>query len=152
MRDTALRLESSVFRIKQFLKQNVTRIAKSVFEPELKRNAIILGLTEKQLRHLNITSEDNTLVVKMKYHGPTRSNYIRERWWIEPIGSGSLSANLPKALSWVSNGRRFFSKGHYITGINGKIALSSAVRLSVPKFTESVKKETEAFMERNKIW
>lgn len=130
----------------------MSRIAKVSFMTELKRNAMTLGLTERQLNHLKIESDNDTLILKMKYHGPTRSNYIRERWWIEPIGGGSLSANLPKALHWVQNGRHFFSKGHYISGINGKVALNSAVRLSIPKLKQSISEETEKFIEANRIW
>lgn len=153
MRDTALRLESSVFRLKQFLKQNIERLAYRNFVTDVVNVCREFGMTDGQLKHLKVSSEGTTLIISLRYHGPTQSNgFTRDRWWIEPKAGGSLSANMPKALSWMSNGTRYFSKGHYITGVNGRVVLDAAVKRSLPRFMESIREESEQFLEANKIW
>ena len=145
LEDTALRLESIPFRLRQYLKQNIARIAQETIGESIKQQAALYGLSDKVMKHLELIQDELDVSYRMKYHGPTRGTAPRHKWWIEPYGRNV------QALSWSSNGTQYFSKGHYITGVDAKYVLNEGVQRGILPYKMAIKAELEAFQEATKL-
>ena len=141
--NTALRLESAPFRIAEFMRKKALSIAATVLEREIRLVGISAGMTAKQLGKLNIAPSGLDLEISIKTHGPIRGDKPRQTWSVKPTNK--------KVLSWVSNGTRFFSKGHLVTGADARYVLDVGIKRGLAKFTRQLKQEAESFMEGNSI-
>ena len=140
---TALRLESIPFRLRQYLKQNIARIAQETIGESIKQQAALYGLSDKVMKHLELIQDELDVSYRMKYHGPTRGTAPRHKWFVAPVDK--------KALSWSSNGTQYFSKGHYITGVDAKYVLNEGVQRGILPYKMAIKAELEAFQEATKL-
>jgi len=141
--DTALRLASTPFRISEFVRKNSGRIAlKTIFE-SVKKLGFSSGMTERQLNKLSVRSDADGIQVTLRYHGPSRGNQPKQRWRVEPDSSGSLS--------WVQGGSRFFSKGHWVTGVDGRWVVEQGTKQGITNFKLQLKQEIENHLEVNRI-
>jgi len=141
--NTALRLASSPFRVSEFLRKNSLHIAQKTIRDEIIKVGQSLGMTHKQLSKLTITLDGSDIIVHFKYHGPTRGNQARQKWFVEP--------KTAKALHWSKNNSDFFSKGHFVTGVDGRYVITLGVKRGLNKFKNQLKLETESFLEANQI-
>ena len=141
--DTALRLASSPFRISEFIRKNSARIAlKTIFEA-VKFLGFSSGMTERQLSKLSVLSDADGIKVNLRYHGPSRGNQPTQKWFVKPDSS--------KSLSWTQGGSRFFSKGHFVSGVDGRYVVERGTRQGLTKFKSQLKQEIENHLEATKI-
>jgi len=148
--NTALRLDSVPFRISEFLRKNSLSIASKTIEREIRLVGVSAGMTAKQLSKLTINPSELDLEISIKTHGPIRGDKPRQKWFIAPKG-GKNPRGHPRVLSWVDNGTRFFSKGHFVTGADAKYVLDVGIKRGVSKFRNEIKKQTESFMEASSL-
>lgn len=150
--DTALRLASSPFRISQHIKKDSIRIGIKTFHDFIIRTGLQYGMTMRQLAKLQIKSDDdNAILISLRYHGPTKGDKPRQKWFISPKG-GSNPRGGPQALFWQSlTGSKFFSKGHFVTGTDARWVIDRAVKNGLKRFKEDLKGNTEQFLEATKI-
>lgn len=141
--NTALRLDSAPFRISEFLRKNHMKIASDTIEREIRFVAKSAKMTSKQLSKLTINPTELEIEISIKTHGPTRGIEARPKWKVTPKSK--------KALSWVSGGTRFFSKGHFVTGADAKYVLDVGLKRGLNKFRNQLKAQTEQFMEATSI-
>jgi len=144
LENTALRLDSVPFRVSEFIRKNYQSIARNTIEREIR----FVGehdakMTSKQLSKLTINPSDLELEISIKTHGPTKGDKPRQSWKVKPVNA--------KALSWVSNGTRFFSKGHFVTGADARYVLEVGLKRGVEKFTRELKSITENFQRETAI-
>ena len=143
LEDTALRLESIPFRLRQYLKQNITRIAQETIGESIKQQAALYGLSDKVMAHLKLVQDELNISYKMKYRGPIRGTAPRHKWFVSPVDK--------KALSWSSNGTQYFSKGHFVSGVDAKYVLNEGVQRGIIPYKVAIKAELEAFQEATKL-
>ena len=143
LEDTALRLESIPFRLRQYLKQNIARIAQETIGESIKQQAALYGLSDKVMAHLELVQDELNISYKMKYRGPIRGTAPRHKWFVAPVDK--------KALSWSSNGTQYFSKGHFVSGVDAKYVLNEGVQRGIIPYKMAVKAELEAFQEATKL-
>jgi len=141
--DTALRLASSPFRVSEFLRKNGANIAQGTIKEAIRRLGFSAGMTERQLSKLTVTPEPDGIKVNLPYHGPTRGNQPKQRWFVRPVGK--------KAISWVQGGSRFFSKGHFVTGVDGRYVVERGINTGLIQFKSQLKQQTESHLEANRI-
>lgn len=142
--NTALRLDSAPFRISEFLRKNHMKIASQTIEREIR----LVGqgeakMTARQLSKLTINPSELDIEISIKTHGPTRGIQARPKWTVKP--------RRRKALSWVSAGTRFFSKGHFVSGADAKYVINVGLKRGLEKFKREIKQQTEQFMEATRI-
>ena len=143
LEDTALRLESIPFRLRQYLKQNITRIAEQTIGQSIKQQAALYGLSDKVMKHLVLVQDELNISYQMKYRGPVRGTAPRHKWFVAPVEK--------KALSWSSNGTQYFSRGHFVSGVDAKYVLNEGVQRGIIPYKVAIKAELEAFQEATKL-
>ena len=141
--DTALRLASSPFRISEFIRKNSKRIALQTIYETVKFLGFSAGMTERQLAKLSVVSDAEDVRVNLKYHGPSRGNQPVQRWFTAPKNK--------QVNSWVQGGSRFFSKGHFVTGVDGRYVVERGIQQGLAQFKRQLKAETESHLEANRI-
>jgi len=132
-------LDSTPFRVSEFLRKNSLSIARKTIEREIRLVGVSAGMTAKQLSKLTINPSELDLEISIKTHGPIRGDKPRQKWFVAPKNN--------KVLSWISEGTRFFSKGHFVTGVDAKYVLDVGIKRGIGKFRNEIKKQTESFME-----
>jgi hypothetical protein len=143
LEDTALRLESIPFRLRQYLKQNIARIAEQTIGQSIKQQAALYGLSDKVMKHLILVQDELNISYQMKYRGPVRGTAPRHKWFVAPVEK--------KALSWSSNGTQYFSRGHFVSGVDAKYVLNEGVQRGIIPYKVAIKAELEAFQEATKL-
>jgi hypothetical protein len=143
LEDTALRLESIPFRLRQYLKQNIARIAEQTIGQSIKQQAALYGLSDKVMKHLVLVQDELNISYQMKYRGPVRGTAPRHKWFVAPVEK--------KALSWSSNGTQYFSRGHFVSGVDAKYVLNEGVQRGIIPYKVAIKAELEAFQEATKL-
>lgn len=143
LEDTALRLESIPFRLRQYLKQNIARIAEQTIGQSIKQQAALYGLSDKVMKHLVLVQDELNISYQMKYRGPVRGTAPRHKWFVAPVEK--------KALSWSSNGTQYFSRGHFVSGVDAKYVLNEGVQRGILPYKVAIKAELEAFQEATKL-
>lgn len=138
--DTALRLASSPFRISEFLRKNSGSIAQSIFKQSIVNLGRSVGMTSRVLSKLEVKSDGTEITVNLPYHGPTRGTQPVQRWFVRP--------DKKKALFW---GGEFFSRGHFVTGVDGLWVVEKGIVQGLEQFKRKIKQETENHLEANRI-
>lgn len=100
-------------------------------------------MTVKQLSKLTINPNNLDLEISIKTYGPTEGIQERPKWFVKPINK--------KSLSWISNGERYFSKGHFVSGADARYVLNRGIKRGMAKFRSELKQATENYMETTKI-
>lgn len=120
------------------------RIAANTIGEEIRRvGQNEAKMTSKQLSKLTIDPSELDIEISIKTHGPIRGDKPRQKWKTAPVNK--------KANSWVSNGTRFFSKGHFVTGADAKYVVQVGLRRGLAKFRREIKTRTEDFMEATSL-
>jgi len=138
--DRALRLASSPFRVSEFLRKESGRIAQEIFKQTIINLGSSLGMTNRVLSKLSVKSDGITINITLPYHGPTRGQQAKLKWFVKPDSK--------KALHW---GEEFFSKGHFVTGIDGLYVVNTGIQQGLAQFRRAIKSETESHLEANRI-
>lgn len=97
-------------------------------------------MTNRVLSKLEITSDGNTIQVRLPYHGPARGQQAKLRWPVKP--------DKKKALHW---GGEFFSKGHFVTGVDGLYVVNTGISQGLAQFRRMIKSATESHLEAMRI-
>ena len=95
------------------------------------------------MKHLVLVQDELNISYKMKYRGPVRGTAPRHKWFVAPVEK--------KALSWSSNGTQYFSKGHFVSGVDAKYVLNEGVQRGILPYKVAIKAELEAFQEATKL-
>ena len=148
---TALRLESAPSRISEYIRKNAKNIAEHTFGEMFLRVARGYGRSARYQQSLKIDMNGMDLTMELDYRGQDGDEplgvwfeYGTPAHWIEPKDPNGF-------LSWVSNGKRFFSKGHFVSGITPMPIMEMTLREGMPLFKDELVRETHKFMEMNKL-
>ena len=144
MEHAALRLDSTPFRVEQYVKKTAGNIAHRTLRHTITKTGLQHGMTLRQLAHLRITSHDDTIDVHLKYWGPVYGTKKRHKWFVKPTQK--------KALHWVVGGNNFFSKGHFVSGIDAKWVLDRGIKAGLAKFSAQMQHSIENFLEVTRMW
>ena len=144
MEHAALRLASTPFRVEQYAKKQAPIIAHSTLRHTIVKTALQHGMTLRQLAHLSIRSQEDTVDIHLKYWGPVLGTAKRHRWFVKPKEK--------KALHWTAGGNNFFSKGHFVSGIDAKWVLDRGIKAGIARFSSQLQHSIENFLEVTRMW
>lgn len=144
LENAALRLASTPPRIEQYVAKTAPNIAHNIFRNTIIKTGIQYGMTMRQLAKLQIRSNENEIDIHLKYWGSVRGDRLRQRWFVKPKEK--------KALHWTIGGTNFFSKGHWVSGVDGRWVINRAVKLGLAKFQRTLQDSIENFLEVTRLW
>lgn len=148
---TALRLESAPFRLSEHIRKNAKNWAEKTFGEIFLRVARGYNRSQRYQQSLKIDMNGMNLEMELDYRGQDGDEPLG-RWFEEGTRTHFIAPKDPdKVLSWVQDGKRFYSKGHFVSGIIPMPVMEMTLREGMPIFKAMLKKETESFLEANKL-
>ena len=128
-------------KIEGFINDQTVNIAERTFGEEFLKLAEAEDMSVRYKQSLKIKTDFGKLFLELDYRGDNDEplgvwfEHGTKKHFIKPIEK--------KALSFIENGQRFFSKGHFVKGIRERRIMERMVRLGMPKFTELFKSEIQ---------
>jgi len=161
---TRLRLDSAPFRIKEIVRKNSVNVAERTFGETFLQLAKSAGMSSRYQQSLRMKMEGMDLVMELDYRGVDNNEPLgiwfekgTKEHFIEPKGSGAQFTKIEKSLaganvlSWIENGKRFFSKGHFVKGITATHIMENLRREGMPNFLAKLTQMIEDTLEVNKL-
>ena len=147
---SALRMQSLPFRIKEIINYKILSIANQTLVEAIHQEAILKKMPPRYIQSIQSDFDGTYLWIWVDFKGEKLEpldEFFEEgtkRHFISPRG-GTSSRNplLTNVLSWVQDGIRFFSKGHYVSGIQARHVFSDGFKKGYPKFKEKLVDELE---------
>jgi len=168
---TALRLESAATRTEEFIKQVAPNIAERTIVEKI--TAIAQAKTKSPRYWQNIHTEmvGMELWIWVDFESKDTDKPVpldlffeegTKRHFISPKGKGEQFAKMSpefkkrfkgaNVLSWIQNGVRRFSFGHYVKGIRAKHIFRDGVRAGLPLFLEKLQEEINRYHEEETLF
>lgn len=149
---TALRLESAPFRLSEFIRKNALQWAERTFGEVFLTAARGYDRSGRYQQSLKMKMNGTELSMELDYRGNDGGDEPLGRWFEEGTERHFIAPKDPNGfLSWVQNGKRFYSKGHFVSGISRMPIMETMVREGMEPFKSLMKRETEKFLEANKL-
>ena len=159
-----LRLDSAPFRIKEIVRKNAKNVAERTFGETFRQMSEAAGMSNRYQQSLKMRMEGMELVMELDYHGVDNNEPLgiwfekgTKDHFISPKGSGAQFSKIDESLkganvlSWVQDGKRFFSAGHFVRGITATHIMENMRREGMPKFKEKLVEMIEGMLEANKL-
>ena len=150
---SALRAQSLAFRIEEFVRSEIVTIANKTLVKTITDEAKQKDLPERYVNNIKSDFDGQYLWIWVDFKGKNNEpldEYFEEgtrRHFISPRGgTSSRNPNLTNVLSWVKNGFRFFSKGHYVSGIKARHVFEDGFAKGYPEFKTELKNEIENYL------
>ena len=114
------------------------KLLKEIFE----RHAHAYGMNQDYRDSLSINKYGNNLVVRMRYYG--REDVPLGYWFEYGTGDHFIRPNFGhKAITWVQDGERRFSRGHWVSGIEPRMIMNKTRDDFAVGFQEAASKTVE---------
>lgn len=148
---TALRLESAPFRLSEFIRKHALQWAERTFGEVFISTARGYKRSSRYQQSLKMKMNGTELTMELDYRGQDGDEPLG-RWFEEGTERHFIAPKDPDGfLSWVQNGKRFYSKGHFVKGIEPMPIMETTLREGMTPFKTILKRETEKFLEVNKL-
>lgn len=128
-------------KIRDFINDQTVNIAERTFGEEFLRLADVEDMSPRYKQSLKIKTDFGKLILELDYQGD--NNEPLGVWFEHGTKDHFIKPVKAKALSFIENGQRFFSKGHFVKGIRERRIMEKMVRLGLPKFVELFKSEVQ---------
>ena len=117
-------------------KRDLIRLLKDIIEDEFSIKSS--NMPDSYKRALNVTVTDNGIEAELDFNGP---NGEPLGYWFEVGTDGHFIK--PKdpsgVLTWTEGGNRYYSKGHYVRGIEGKFIIEKTLNAVKRRFIKEAK-------------
>lgn len=143
---TALRMDSTFFRAREFIRKQAPIIADRTIGEGIRNVARQQKMPKRYAQSLHFEMDGMFLWCWVDFKGEKDEPldlWFEEgtkRHWIEPVAK--------KALHWIQEGISRFSRGHYVRGITARHVFKHGTRQGIKKFLKELERETTEFLER----
>ena len=147
------------FQVFEFIRKNAANIADRTIGEKFLQMADANGRSGRYKNSYKIVPNQFGFKITLDYQGEdneplgiwfeegTKAHFIR------PKGSGAQFAKIDPSLtganvlSWVENGKRFFSAGHFVRGIKKMNIVHGSLEQGMPLFKLELAKQVKEFVE-----
>jgi len=147
---SALRTQSLTFRIQEYLEYRIVDIANETIVEAIRQEAMHKEMPPRYINSLHSDFDGNYLWIWVDFKG--KNNVPLDLWFEEGTKRHFIKPVFKKALSWVLRGVRFFSKGHFVSGIEAKHIFENGVQKGYPKFKAKLTLEIQNYLEATKLF
>lgn len=147
---TALRLESTTVRTEEFIKQVAPNIAHRTIVEKITDIAMAKKIPPRYWQSIHAEMEGMALIIWVDFEGENKEPL--GHWFEEGTKKHKIMPIKAKVLSWIQNGIRRFSLGHWVRGIRARHAFRDGVRAGLPLFLEALRIEIQAYQDEAKIF
>jgi len=141
---SALRTQSLPFRIKEFVDYRILQIANQTLVEAIHQEAIKKKMPQRYIQNIQSDFDGTYLWIWVDFKGKKLEpldEFFEEgtkRHWIAP--------RLKKTLMWIQDGVKYFSKGHYVSGIQARHVFEEGFKKGYPEFKEKLRDELEKYL------
>ncbi len=141
---SALRAQSLPFRIEEFVRTEVVSIANKTLVKTITDEAKLKGLPERYINNIKSDYDGDYLWIWVEFKG--ENNEPLDEFFEEGTRRHFIAPRIKKALKWVKDQTKFFSKGHYVSGIKARHVFADGFAKGYPQFKTELKKEIENYL------
>lgn len=147
---SALRTQSLPFRIQEFINASVVDIANKTLVQAIRNEASLRNMPQRYIDGIHAEFVSGELWIWVDFKG--KKGEPLDLFFEEGTPDHPILPKNKKVLSWISGGIRYFSKGHWITGVEARHIFRNGTIKGYPKFKALLKTETEAYIEETKLF
>jgi len=147
---SALRTQSLAFRIQEYLEYKIVDIANETIVEAIRQEAMHKEMPPRYINSLHSDFDGNYLWIWVDFKG--KNNVPLDLWFEEGTKRHFIKPVFKKALSWVLRGVRFFSKGHFVSGIEAKHIFENGLQKGYPRFKAKLTQEIQNYLEMTKLF
>lgn len=147
---SALRTQSLTFRIEEFADSRLVNIADQTLVRAIKEEATQKGMPKRYIDNIHSDFDGEYLWVWVDFKG--KNNEPLDLWFEEGTKRHFIKPIFKKALKWVLGQVRFFSKGHFVSGIEAKYIFRDGVEKGYPEFKTKLTKEIQTYLQETQLF
>lgn len=154
---TALRTQSLPFRIQEFIDYRVVDIANKTLVRAIIDEAHDKHIPQRYIDSIKVDYGNKELWIWVGFKG--RKGQPLDIFFEEGTKDHEIKPRTKKALSFiergaigVASGIRFFSKGHWVSGIEARHVFRDGLRKGYPEFKKTLQDELEEYLRENSLF
>lgn len=147
---SALRTQSLPFRIKEFIDYKVLAIANQTLVEAIHQEAIKKKMPQRYIHNIQSDFDGTYLWIWVDFKG--KNVEPLDEYFEEGTKRHFIKPRLEKALRWIQDGVKYFSKGHYVSGIQARHVFSDGFKKGYPEFKKKLVEELETYLDRNRLF
>ena len=147
---SALRTQSLPFRIQEFTNYKISDIAQQTLVKAIREEAQQKQMPERYINGIHSDFDGEYLWVWVDFKGD--DNEPLDEYFEEGTKRHFIKPKLKKALKFFQDGLKFFSKGHYISGIQAKHVFRDGTKKGYPEFKKKLVKELESYLQETSLF
>lgn len=141
---SALRTQSLPFRIKEFTDYKILEIANKTLFKAIRDEAIKKKMPARYINNLHSDFDGTYLWIWVDFKG--KKIEPLDEYFEEGTKRHFIKPRIKKALRWFQDGVKYFSKGHYVSGIQARHVFSEGFKKGYPEFKEKLANELETYL------
>lgn len=147
---SALRTQSLPFRVQEFVDFKVREIAEKTIVRAIRDEATSKNMPQRYVNNIHSEFDGKELWIWVDFKGKKQEPldfYFEEgtkRHFIKPV--------FKKALRWFEGSIKFFSKGHYVSGIQARHVFREGLKKGYPEFKRSLQREIEIYLKETTLF
>lgn len=145
---TALRLGSAATRTEEFVKEVAVNIAERTIVEKITDIAMAKTKSPRYWQNIHVEMDGLNLWIWVDFESQDTDKPVPLGHFFEEGTKGHMILPIyKKVLSWIQNGIRRFSYGHWVKGIRAKHIFRDGVRAGLPAFLEQLQNEIDQYHE-----
>lgn len=147
---SALRTQSLPFRIKEYVDFRIVEIANDTIVKAIHDEAILKKMPERYINNIHSEFDGKELWIWVDFKGENRQPldlFFEEgtkRHFIKPV--------IKKALRFFEGVLKFFSKGHYVSGIEARHVFREGLKKGYPQFKSTLTRDLQDYLRETSLF
>ena len=147
---SALRTQSLPFRIEEFVNFRIVEIANDTIVKAIHDEAVLKKMPERYINNIQAEFDGGELWIWVDFKGD--KNQALDLFFEEGTKRHFIKPVVKKALRFFEGVLKFFSKGHYISGIKARHVFREGLKKGYPQFKKTLTKELEDYLQETSLF
>lgn len=147
---SALRTQSLPFRIQEYIEFRIVDIANDTIVKAIHDEAVLKKMPERYINNIHSEFDGKELWIWVDFKG--EKGEPLDLFFEEGTPDHPILPRLKNVLSWVSKGIRYFSRGHWVSGIEARHVFREGLKKGYPQFKSTLTKDLENYLQETSLF
>ncbi len=147
---SALRTQSLTFRIEEFTDHRILDIANQTLVKTIREEAVLKKMPKRYIDGIHSEFDGTYLWIWVDFKGKDREPL--DLYFEEGTERHFIKPKFKKALKFIQDGLKFFSKGHYVSGLQARHVFADGLKKGYPEFKQKLTQELEDYIEETSLF
>ncbi len=147
---SSLRTQSLPFRIEEYGKSRLLDVANQTLVRSIKEEATHQRMPQRYIDSIHSDFDGEYLWIWVDFKGKNKEPL--DLWFEEGTKRHFIKPVFKKALSWVLGQVRYFSKGHFVSGIEARHIFQKGVEKGYPEFKSKLTVSIQKYLEETQLF